>query len=114
MKLSPSWIRRKQSSAGISKPTIFITAHDDPATRKRARSGVAYLRKPFREHAAPSTRRSSDVVPRSLILSPRSYGSAFASSLVLAASCGRMLEVDERQRSESQGDRRREPHLELS
>jgi FixJ family two-component response regulator len=32
-------------------PTIFITARDDPVTRERARSGVAYLRKPFREHA---------------------------------------------------------------
>jgi len=39
------------TTAGISIPTIFITAHDDPATRKRARAGAAYLRKPFREHA---------------------------------------------------------------
>jgi FixJ family two-component response regulator len=38
-------------TAGIPIPTIFITAHDDPATRQRARSGVAYLRKPFREDA---------------------------------------------------------------
>jgi FixJ family two-component response regulator len=36
-------------SVGIPIPTIFITAADDAATRKRARSGVAYLRKPFRE-----------------------------------------------------------------
>jgi FixJ family two-component response regulator len=39
------------ATAGISIPTIFITAHDDPATRKRAQSGVAYLRKPFPEGA---------------------------------------------------------------
>ena len=32
-------------------PAIFITAHDDPVTRERARSGVAYLQKPFREAA---------------------------------------------------------------
>jgi FixJ family two-component response regulator len=34
-----------------SLPTIFITAHDDPATRQRARraGAVAYLRKPFDE-----------------------------------------------------------------
>jgi FixJ family two-component response regulator len=37
------------TAAGISIPTIFITAHDDPATR--ACAGAAYLRKPFREHA---------------------------------------------------------------
>jgi len=36
-------------SVGIPIPTIFITAADDAATRKRARSGVAYLRKPVRE-----------------------------------------------------------------
>jgi FixJ family two-component response regulator len=38
-------------AAGMQIPTIFITAADDAATRKRARSGAAYLRKPFREHA---------------------------------------------------------------
>jgi len=36
---------------GMPIPTIFITAHDDLTTRTRARSGVAYLRKPFREDA---------------------------------------------------------------
>jgi FixJ family two-component response regulator len=36
---------------GIPIPTIFITAADDSATRARAQSGVAYLRKPFREDA---------------------------------------------------------------
>jgi FixJ family two-component response regulator len=39
------------ATTGVSIPTIFITAHDDLATRKRAQSGVAYLRKPFREDA---------------------------------------------------------------
>ena len=38
-------------TAGIPIPTIFITAHDDPGTRERARSGGLYLRKPFREDA---------------------------------------------------------------
>lgn len=38
-------------AAGTTIPTIFITSHDDPGTRKRARSGGLYLRKPFREDA---------------------------------------------------------------
>ena len=40
-------------SAGISPPVVFITAHDDPATRERARraGAVQYLRKPFEESA---------------------------------------------------------------
>ena len=38
-------------ATGQRIPTIFITAHDDSVTRERARSGVAYLRKPFREDA---------------------------------------------------------------
>jgi len=50
-KMSGFDLSQHLTTAGISIPTIFITAHDDPATRKRARSGVAYLRKPFREHA---------------------------------------------------------------
>jgi len=37
--------------AGTPIPTVFITAHDDAATRQRAQSGAAYLRKPFREAA---------------------------------------------------------------
>ena len=36
---------------GSRIPIIFITAHDDPVTRERARSGLAYLQKPFREDA---------------------------------------------------------------
>ena len=39
------------ATAGVPIPAIFITAHDDPVTRERARSGVAYLQKPFREDA---------------------------------------------------------------
>lgn len=37
----------------IPIPIIFITAHDDAPTRERARKSgaVAYLRKPFDEHA---------------------------------------------------------------
>jgi FixJ family two-component response regulator len=39
--------------AGMSPPVVFITAHDDPATRERARraGAVQYLRKPFEESA---------------------------------------------------------------
>jgi FixJ family two-component response regulator len=44
-------LQQHLATAGIPIPTVFITAHDDPVTRKRARSGVAYLRKPFREDA---------------------------------------------------------------
>jgi FixJ family two-component response regulator len=42
-------LQHRLATAGVPIPTIFITAHDDPVTRKRARAGVAYLRKPFRE-----------------------------------------------------------------
>ena len=44
-------LQRHLVAAGSPIPTIFITAEDDPITRERARSGVAYLRKPFREDA---------------------------------------------------------------
>ena len=44
-------LQQSLATAGAPIPTIFITAHDDPVTRERARSGVAYLRKPFREDA---------------------------------------------------------------
>ena len=44
-------LQQRLATAGVPIPTIFITAHDDPVTRERARSGVAYLRKPFREDA---------------------------------------------------------------
>jgi FixJ family two-component response regulator len=44
-------LQQRLATAGTPIPTIFITAHDDPVTRERARSGVAYLRKPFREDA---------------------------------------------------------------
>jgi FixJ family two-component response regulator len=44
-------LQQRLAAAGSPIPTIFITAHDDPITRERARSGVAYLRKPFREDA---------------------------------------------------------------
>lgn len=37
---------------GVSIPVIFITAHDDAVTRKRAQAAraVAYLPKPFDDH----------------------------------------------------------------
>jgi FixJ family two-component response regulator len=44
-------LQHRLVAAGVPIPAIFITAHDDPATRERARSGVAYLQKPFREDA---------------------------------------------------------------
>jgi FixJ family two-component response regulator len=44
-------LQQQLAAAGRLIPTIFITAHDDSVTRERARSGVAYLRKPFREEA---------------------------------------------------------------
>ena len=44
-------LQQRLATAGTPIPTIFITAHDDSITRERARSGVAYLRKPFREEA---------------------------------------------------------------
>jgi len=44
-------LQQQLATAGRLIPTIFITAHDDSVTRERARSGVAYLRKPFREEA---------------------------------------------------------------
>jgi FixJ family two-component response regulator len=33
--------------AGIHRPVIFITAHDDLHTRRAARAGASYLTKPF-------------------------------------------------------------------
>jgi FixJ family two-component response regulator len=44
-------LQARLAAAGIPIPTIFITALDDPITRERARSSVAFLRKPFREDA---------------------------------------------------------------
>ena len=44
-------LQQRLATAGVPIPAIFITAHDDPVTRERARSGVAYLQKPFREDA---------------------------------------------------------------
>ncbi len=34
-------------AAGIHRPVIFITAHDDLHTRHSARAGASYLTKPF-------------------------------------------------------------------
>ena len=46
-------IRDAVREAPVQIPIIFITAHDDPPTRDRARraGAVEYLRKPFDEHA---------------------------------------------------------------
>jgi FixJ family two-component response regulator len=41
------------AASGAGVPAIFITAHDDAATRERARQlgAAGYLRKPFDQHA---------------------------------------------------------------
>jgi len=40
-------------ASGVSIPTVFISGHDDAATRERARSAgaAAYLAKPIEEHS---------------------------------------------------------------
>jgi FixJ family two-component response regulator len=42
-------LRRRLQSDGIAPPAIFITAHDDPASREQAREAgaSAWFRKPF-------------------------------------------------------------------
>jgi FixJ family two-component response regulator len=47
--LSGFALQEQLAAAGRSIPIVFITAHDDPATWKRARAVVTaeYLRKPF-------------------------------------------------------------------
>ena len=51
--LSGFELQERLSEAPVQIPIIFITAHDDPPTRERARraGAVEYLRKPFDEHA---------------------------------------------------------------
>lgn len=51
--LSGFELQERLSEAPVQIPIIFITAHDDPPTRDRARraGAVEYLRKPFDEHA---------------------------------------------------------------
>jgi FixJ family two-component response regulator len=51
--LSGFELQERLSEAPVHIPIIFITAHDDPPTRERARraGAVEYLRKPFDEHA---------------------------------------------------------------
>ena len=44
-------LQQRLMDVGSPIPTVFITAHDDAITRERARSGVAYLRTPFRADA---------------------------------------------------------------
>ncbi len=46
-------VQERLAAAGVRVPIIFITAHDDEATRQRAEStgAVAYLTKPFDERA---------------------------------------------------------------
>lgn len=51
--LSGFGLQDRMAAAGRAVPIVFITAHDDPATRERAqRAGAAeYLRKPFEDQA---------------------------------------------------------------
>jgi len=51
--LSGFELQDRLAASGRSIPTVFITAHDDEATRERAvRAGASeYLRKPFEDHA---------------------------------------------------------------
>jgi FixJ family two-component response regulator len=45
-------LRRRLTASGSRLPVIFITAHDDEATREQAIAAgcIAYLRKPFSSH----------------------------------------------------------------
>jgi len=46
--LSGLAMQERLAAAGVAVPIVFITAHDDPTTREKARrAGGAYLRKPF-------------------------------------------------------------------
>ena len=51
--LSGFELQDRLRASGHSIPTVFVTAHDDEATRERAvRAGASeYLRKPFEDHA---------------------------------------------------------------
>jgi FixJ family two-component response regulator len=40
-------LQERLDDAGIHRPVIFITAHDDLHTRHSARAGASYLTKPF-------------------------------------------------------------------
>ena len=46
-------LHARLASAGCRIPVVFITAHDDPLTRERARQAgaVDYLRKPFNDES---------------------------------------------------------------
>ena len=52
-RLSGFDLQERLTAAGLTIPTIFITAHDDAPTRERARraGAVGYLRKPFDDAA---------------------------------------------------------------
>lgn len=54
-------VRARLVERGVAVPTVFITAHDDAATRLRARQSgpAAYLRKPFAKEALLSAIRSA-------------------------------------------------------
>ena len=60
-KMSGFDVHARLAAAGAAIPTIFITAHDDGATRDRARHAgvVAYLPKPFDKRALLDAIRSA-------------------------------------------------------
>ena len=76
-------LQHRLATAGVPIPAIFITAHDDPLTRERARSGVAYLQKPFREDALIGAIQQALEGRRGL--GPWSYRSAFTFGATLSA-----------------------------
>jgi FixJ family two-component response regulator len=45
--ISGTELRAKLTEAGLSKPVIFITAHDDNETRQSTSSAITCLTKPF-------------------------------------------------------------------
>ena len=51
--LSGFGLHERLRAGGATVPTIFMTGHDDPATRERARKlgAAGYLRKPFEDDA---------------------------------------------------------------
>ena len=52
-RLSGFELQERLAASGRAIPIVFITAHDDPATRERARQAgdTEYLRKPFEDLA---------------------------------------------------------------
>lgn len=65
-------LQRWLIAAGYRLPTIFISAHDDPAVRRAAERGGAraFLRKPFGEETLLDAVRAA-LTPCELLVAPR-------------------------------------------